>query len=104
MAGEDPMEWLSSNPQVDGKVPPAKKTVDWLHGQASTSEPDDMHHKLGFGRGDAAAGDHDHDGVNSHPLWRGLELAPLAPTATNAEIVAALNKVIEALLKKSTQI
>lgn len=44
--------------------PPSRELVDWLHRNAGTDRFD-LHHMIGHGATDVAAGDHDHDGRNS---------------------------------------
>lgn len=78
---------------------PSEKVVDWFHARASTTQRTDLHHPIGNGGTDAAAGDHDHDGVNSkflfNPAVTTFTDLPASPSA--ADIRAAVNALNAAL-------
>lgn len=77
---------------TDGLTPPSQKQLDWLHGRASINRPEDLHHMIGFGAADAAAGDHTHNGKNSKFLFdSNTVLTDLGPAPTSAQIQAAVN-------------
>lgn len=46
-----------SDDALTRKPPPAQRIVDWFHGRASTNKKEDLHHKLGYGPGEAAPGE-----------------------------------------------
>ncbi len=87
----------ASDATIEGLTPPSAKMVDFLHGNASTAQRNDIHHKLGFAPEDAAAGDHTHNGVNSPGLFTGLTFADITAGATGAQIAAAVNAINAAL-------
>lgn len=76
---------------IEGLAPPSSKVVDFLHGNASTTEPTDIHHRIGYGPTDAARGDHSHDGVDSPGLFTGTTFTDITAVATGAQIAAAVN-------------
>lgn len=81
-----------SDTSMDGRPPPTQKFLDWLHGKASTKRREDVHHALGFGPLDAAAGDHTHNGKDSPGLFApDVVLVDITPTATGAQIATAVN-------------
>lgn len=85
---------------INGKKPPSKKFVEWMHGQAGTQSPTDIHHRLGTGDTDASPGNHTHDGKNSFPLFSENDiLTDISNTATGTQIATAVNK-INALLRQ----
>lgn len=102
MANTSLFDDLSQNDEgLEGKTPPSTKVVDFLHGNASTNEPTDIHHRIGFAPADAARGDHDHDGVNSFPLWDGTTAIPaVSGASTTAELAAAINAIAGLLQEK----
>lgn len=53
---------------LDGKTPPTRKYIEWLHQNASSGRREDLHHAIGFGPTDVAAGDHTHNGRDSLAL------------------------------------
>jgi hypothetical protein len=62
-----------------------------------------VHHRIGFGPGDAAAGGHTHDGVNSYALFDAAAVPQPVPTSpTNAQLATALNQAIALLQAKSS--
>lgn len=83
---------------LDGIQPPSQKIVDIFHGRASTTEPLDIHHRIGFGPGDVADGQHTHDGTNSPALWDAATIpSSLAGSPTNAQLATAVNSLISLL-------
>lgn len=89
--------------EIDGKTPPPKKLVDFIHGQAGTSR-DELHHKLGFADDDASPGSHDHDGKNSRALWPAdLALTDVTAGSSMAQFAAAINAINAALRAKMEQ-
>lgn len=78
---------------------PSEKVVDWFHSRASNTQRNDLHHRIGDGPTDAAAGDHDHDGVNSKFLFNAAEvtLVDLSASPSTADIRAAVNAINAAL-------
>ena len=50
---------------LGGQTPPSNKVVEWFHGRADTTRPESIHHPLGTGPSEAAAGDHTHNGKDS---------------------------------------
>lgn len=84
---------------VDGLTPPPSKVVDWVHGQASTAEPNDVHHRIGFGPSDAAAGNHTHNGKDSPAIApTAYTLTVVTGASTTAQLAAAITE-IQTLLK-----
>ncbi len=84
-----------SNESLEGAPPPSQAFVDWLHGQASTTKPDDLHHTLGFQQNQAAIGNHRHNGKDSLtiiPPSDAFALTDLGPSPATSDIVAAVNK------------
>jgi len=79
---------------VEGTPPPSEAFLAWLHGQASTSKPQDLHHTLGFQETNASPGNHRHNGKDSLKIIPDGEftLVDLTGSATTADIVAAVNK------------
>lgn len=98
MANQDDIGGLTDE-SINGKTPPSQKVVDFLHGQASTKKPTDLHHRLGFTSEDAAPGDHTHDGKNSKGLFTPevTTLTDISNTATGTQIAAAVNALNAAL-------
>jgi hypothetical protein len=83
---------------VDGKTPPSSKIVDWLHGNASLSDPQSIHHRVGTGEADASPGNHRHNGRDSFSLFDEVDIPDdLSNSATNSEIVDGLNAVLALL-------
>lgn len=76
---------------LEGKASPAPKVVSWLLGNGSTTENNDVLHRLGTGAGDAAPGRHIHDGRDSPYLFEGVTLNDLPSNASTAQIIAAVN-------------
>jgi hypothetical protein len=101
MANQDDAFGLSDD-AINGKTPPSRKVVDWLHTQVSTEKDTDLHHRIGFGETDASRGDHDHDGENSMPLWDENEvvLNTLAGGATLGTVIDRVNEIILAMRQK----
>lgn len=100
MANQDDIFGMNDD-AVNGKTPPSQKVVDWFHKRVSMSKASDVHHAIGTGPTDASAGDHDHDGKNSKRLWNEeTVLTDLAPGATLAQTIDAVNKLNEAIRKK----
>ena len=59
----------------DENIPTAKR-IDDLHTNADTdTRAEALHHTLGPGPAQAAAGNHTHDGGNSSLLWEGTTLS-----------------------------
>jgi hypothetical protein len=98
MANQDDVFGMSDS-AVDGKTPPSEKVVGWFHGRVSTSKPSDVHHRLGFGPGEASPGPHRHDGKDSLPLFDATEivLTDISNTATGTQIATAVNAINAAL-------
>jgi hypothetical protein len=90
----------SNEGATDGKTPPTAKTVDWFHGNASTSQPTDIHHRIGFAAEDAAAGNHNHDGHNSTPLFDGTVTIPAVSGASTMTQLADAINIIAGLLRE----
>lgn len=90
-----------SDTAVDGRTPPTRKFIDWLHGNASTKRREDVHHAIGFGPLDAAAGDHTHNGKDSQGLFTpDVVLVNVSGASTVAELAAAINKINDLLRTK----
>lgn len=84
-----------SQEAIEGATPPSEAFVTWLHGQASTTRPQDLHHPLGFQENNAAPGNHRHNGKDSLKIIPDGEFTlpvNLTAGASNADIVAAINK------------
>lgn len=97
MANEDDT-FGTNDDAINGKKPPSKKFVEWLHGQASTSNPSDLHHRQGTGPEEVSPGNHTHDGKNSMPLFtKDLVLGDISNTATGTQIATAVNAINAAL-------
>jgi len=101
MANQDDLFGLNDS-SVDGKPSPSDKVVMWFHGKASTDQPTDIHHRIGFGDTDAASGSHTHDGKNSKPLFNIDQVpADLASGASLAQTITAVNRILELIRKVS---
>ena len=72
---------------INSKKPPSIKFLEWLHRNVSTTRSVDVHHMIGVGEGDVAAGRHTHDGKNSPYLFAGGDI-PADPAATLAALQA----------------
>lgn len=84
----------STGAEIANVTPPNEKIVDWFHGKASITRPEDVHHMLGFGPSDAAYGNHVHDGKASLTLIQppgSIILVDLTATPATSDIVAAVN-------------
>lgn len=100
MAQQDDVFGMDDS-KIDGKAPPSMKFVDWFHKRVSTQKATDLHHAIGTGPTEAAAGDHDHDGKNSPRLWNEeTVLTDLGPGATDDQMRVAINKLNEAIRSK----
>lgn len=87
--------------KINGRTPPSRKFADWFHSRVSTQKATDLHHSIGTGPTEAAAGDHNHDGKNSKRLWNeDTVLTDLAPGATAEQMRVAINKLNEAIRAK----
>lgn len=100
MANQDDVFGLNDE-SINGKTPPSQKVADWFHKRVSTQKATDVHHSIGTGPTEAAAGDHDHDGKNSKRLWNEeTVLTDLSPGATDDQMRQAINKLNEAIRSK----
>lgn len=100
MANQDDVFGLNDE-QINGRTPPSQKFIDWLHKRVSTQKATDVHHPIGTGPTEAAAGDHDHDGKNSKRLWNEeTVLTDLSPGATDDQMREAINKLNAAIRAK----
>lgn len=101
MAAQDDTFGLTDE-SINGKTPPSRKVLDWLHVKVSTEKDTDTHHTVGTRRNQVSRGDHDHDGENSLPLFDDLEtqLPDLAGGATLAQVITAVNLINAALRSK----
>ena len=100
MANQDDVFGLNDD-AINGRTPPSQKIVDWFHMGVSTAMVTDVHHAIGTGPTEAAAGDHDHDGKNSKRLWNEeTVLTDLSPGATDDQMRVAINKLNEAIRSK----
>ena len=84
---------------LEGKAPPSAKILDWLHGNASTTETTDMHHRLGFGPTEASQGDHVHDGKSSRHLFSNTAQSAVSGASTTAQLAAAITE-LQALMRR----
>lgn len=78
-----------------GAPPPSEAFVTWLHGQSSTTKPEDIHHALGFGEFNAAVGNHRHNGKDSLKIIPDNEFAlpvDLTAGASTTDIVNSINQ------------
>lgn len=96
MAAQDDVFGLTDE-SINGKKGPSRKILDWFHQQASTQNDSDIHHPLGFGPGEAARGDHTHNGKDSKPLFTDLQLNDVTGASPAADIAAAINAINDAL-------
>lgn len=82
-----------SSESLEGAAPPSEAFVTWLHGQASTSKPEDLHHTLGFTEFTTSPGNHRHQGKDSLMIIPSGEyvLTDLAASPPTSDIVAAVN-------------
>lgn len=86
-----------SQESIEGAPPPSEAFVTWLHGQASTTKPQDLHHALGFTDTTAAVGSHRHNGKDSLRIIPDGEytLPPnLSASPATSDIVAAVNALL----------
>ena len=97
MATDDIFKQLASgdSTKVDGQAPPSEAVSDWLHGRASTTRPEDLHHRIGFGTTEASSGSHQHDGKSSKFILDGanVTLTDITAAATGSQIAAAVNAI-----------
>jgi hypothetical protein len=83
--------------EIEGKAPPSEKILNWLHGRASTTRPEDVHHRIGTGVGEVSPGRHQHDGKDSLPLFDEFTLIDVTGASTTAELASAINAINAAL-------
>jgi hypothetical protein len=89
--------------EFENESPPPSKFIDWLHGQASTKEPTDLHHPLGTTPESASPGNHNHDGKNSFALWDVDDVpVDITSTATGTQLETAINGILALLREKSS--
>lgn len=85
---------------INSKKPPSIKFLEWLHRNVSTTRDVDVHHKIGVGEGDVAAGRHNHDGKNSPYLFAGGDI-PADPSATLVSLQAWAVQINDLLASKA---
>ena len=85
----------SDSTEVEGQPPPTEAISDWLHGRASTTRPEDVHHRIGFGATDASPGSHQHDGKTSKFILDGanVTLTDITAASTPAQVATAMNNI-----------
>ena len=97
MATDDIFKQLAAgdSTKVDGQAPPSEAVADWLHGRASTTRPEDIHHRIGFGSTEASPGNHQHNGKDSKMILDGanVTLSDITAAATGAQIATAVNAI-----------
>ena len=97
MATDDIFKQLASgdSTKVDGQSPPSEAVSDWLHGRASTTRPEDLHHTIGFGPSQSSPGSHQHNGKDSKQILDGanVTLSDITAAATGTQIAAAVNAI-----------
>lgn len=95
--GKDIFSQLSSadTSQLQGEQPPSEAVVDFLHARASTTRPEDIHHFIGTGDADSAAGSHQHNGKDSKLILQNANvvLTDITATATGSQIATAVNAI-----------
>lgn len=80
---------------ADKNEPPSAYFMNWFFGGADQRAPGAVVHQLGSAAHNASPGSHTHDGQDSQYMFGPTPaLSPLAATATNAQIIDALNKII----------
>jgi hypothetical protein len=81
--------------EIEGQTPPSEAVVDFIHGRASTTRPEDLHHRIGNGATDSSAGNHQHNGKDSKFILDGanVTLNDITATATGSQIAAAVNAI-----------
>ena len=88
--------------KLEGLAPPSSKLVEWFHGNASTREANDVHRRIGTGDADASPGNHTHNGRDSYALFDSDDVpADLAPSATLAQTITAVNAILALLRLKA---
>lgn len=82
-----------STESLEGAPPPSDAFVAWLHAQASTSKPQDLHHTQGFTEFTVSPGNHRHNGKDSLTIIPTGEypLTDLSASPVTSDIVAAVN-------------
>lgn len=91
-----------SDELISKSKPPSQRFIRWLLREAPTGQEDFLH-RLGFGPTDAAQGDHNHDGVTSRAIFDATTLPDTLPaTATNAQIIDAINQLRNILASRSS--
>jgi hypothetical protein len=85
---------------LQGVNPPSNKVVEWFHGRADTTRPESIHHPIGTGPSESAAGDHTHNGKDSaFIIPAGTTLTDVPTTATNLQLANAINAINAVLTK-----
>jgi hypothetical protein len=81
--------------EIEGQTPPSEAVVDFIHGRASTTRPEDLHHTLGTGQVQASPGNHQHNGKDSKFVLDGanVTLTDITAGATGAQIATAVNAI-----------
>lgn len=82
-----------SSESLEGAAPPSEAFVTWLHGQASTTKPDDLHRTQGFTEFQVNPGNHRHNGKDSLKIIPDGEyvLTDLGVSPATSDIVTAVN-------------
>lgn len=96
---EDEQKRLRGEDSFTQKTPPSAAYIRWLLAQGDTQDPASPLHRLGAGPGDAAAGNHSHDGRNSAYLFNPLTDIITGDLATTAGVRNALKQVITLLTR-----
>jgi hypothetical protein len=82
------------------ETPPSAAFVRWFLGQGDTTSEKSPLHYLGIGPGDAAYGNHVHDGSRSPYLWDPGTNVATGDLATTAGLRSALKAVLTAMAKQ----
>jgi hypothetical protein len=90
-----------SDSVADKNEPPSAYYMNWLLGGADQRSPGAVTHRLGTEPHNAASGSHTHNGQDSQYLFDPTpSLAPLAATATNAQIIQKINDIVTHLASR----
>lgn len=84
--------------KIDDRDPPSQKFINWFLQNADSTQVGSLLHRIGFNDGDVPSAKHTHDGKDSGYLFGSTPTSSdLLATATNAQIISAINVCLQQL-------